>query len=749
MKPFNFFFNKRKSFLLLFLLSFLINYLPAQSLPKGFARVNISAGSLRRPTAIAIAPDGRIFVTLQAGQIYIVKNNKLVSVPLIKIPTNSAGEGGLTGITFDPGFAGNGFFYVYYTLADGSRNRISRFTSNGDVADLTSEMVLRDLDPNGTSNRHFGGALHFGLDGKLYISIGDNTFPENSQNLNTYFGKILRLNPDGSIPADNPFKTGSEQTKCIWAYGVRHPYTFAIQPNTGKIFLNDVGEKSWEEIDDATIGGKNFGWPKAEGDKTGYATPVYAYPHALSGNTSGCAITGGAFFNPIQTNYPASFKGKYFFLDHCNGWINVLDFSTAKPSASIFATDMGKQILALEISPDGNLYYLEESTWTLYKIQYSSNPAPSIITQPYDQSVYQDEPAKFSVTAIANAPLSYQWQKNNVNISGETSSTLTNTSVKAKDIGQYRVVISTPAGNVTSNNVTLKIIGYNAKPVAKVNIPSQGLKYRAGDTISFAGSAVDEEDGVLSPDNFSWTIDFHHDTHIHPGPSVPDSVTKGQFVVAKRGEVSPNVWYSIRLTVKDSKGITDTASTDIFPYKSLINLITEPAGLKVLLDDQPVATPVTTEGVERFERTIGVLSPQINAGKKYIFSKWKHGGTPAQNLLVPEGDTTFTAVFKELPVDQDPDSIVSKHKTVIIEPNPVSPGQEFNVKLWAESKGEIFYIRIVNAIGEEVTSKRVAATQSGINNVPFYLTLKTSAAYIVKVESVRLSAVRRIILLNY
>ncbi|MFM8914395.1 MAG: PQQ-dependent sugar dehydrogenase [Flammeovirgaceae bacterium] len=280
---------------------------------------------------MAFAPDGRIFVAQQTGTLLVIKNNIQLASPFVALSVNSSGERGLIGIALDPDFATNNFVYLYYTVSSTPlRNRISRFTANGDVVVSGSEQTILELDNLSTATNHNGGAMAFGADGKLYVAVGDNANASFPQNLDTYHGKLLRINKDGSAPTDNPFfsTTASEQRKRIWSYGLRNPYTFSIQPVTGKIFVNDVGQNTWEEINDASVGGRNFGWPASEGPTTNpsFVTPVYAYNHS-TGTPTGCAITGGAFFNPSATNYPTNYIGRYFFQDYCNNWISAEDLS--------------------------------------------------------------------------------------------------------------------------------------------------------------------------------------------------------------------------------------------------------------------------------------------------------------------------------------------------------------------------------------------------------------------------------------
>ncbi|HEX3035142.1 MAG TPA: PQQ-dependent sugar dehydrogenase [Thermodesulfobacteriota bacterium] len=328
------------------------------------------------PTAMAFIPDGRIFVAEQGGTLRVVKNGELLSTPFLTVDTDSRGERGLLGVTFHPDFADNNYVYIYYTATTPTvHNRVSRFTANGDVALPGSEEVILELDNLSNSVNHNGGAIHFGEDGKLYVATGNNQNNQNSQTLNNLLGKILRINEDGSIPGDNPFfLTATGNNRAIWALGLRNPFTFAVQPGTGRIFINDVGEKSWEEINEG-IAGANYGWPQTEGPTTdpAFHSPLFAYGQS-SGNITGCAISGGAFYNPETVRYPREYVGDYFFADFCDGWIQRLD-----PVSGIvteFATDILLPV-DLDVSSDGELHYLARGTGSdtgvIVKIQYGNS----------------------------------------------------------------------------------------------------------------------------------------------------------------------------------------------------------------------------------------------------------------------------------------------------------------------------------------------------------------------------------------
>lgn len=431
----------------------------AQTFPSGFARVQVANG-ISSPTVMAFAPDGRIFVAQQGGVLRVIKDGTLLTTPFITLSSvSSLGERGLIGIALDPDFATNNYVYLYYTTTVSSiHNRIVRYTANGDVAQTGSEQPILELDNLSGATNHNGGALAFGLDGKLYVAVGDNANNAHPQNLDTYHGKLLRINKDGSAPTDNPFysESASEQRKRVWSYGLRNPYTFSIQPVTGKIFVNDVGQSSAEEINDATTGGRNFGWPDAEGNSinSAFTNPVYAYLHS-GPQPTGCAITGGTFFNPQATTYPATYVGKYFFQDFCSPhWIYSLDLS-GTPAATLFGSNVGNSSVGIITGPDGNLYYLSRGAGTLYKIIYNTLTAPVITEHPQPVTVLEGASVSFSVSASGTQPFSYQWIKDDVALDLVNAHTYSISSAQSFDAGLYWVRVSNSAGEVYSNTAEL------------------------------------------------------------------------------------------------------------------------------------------------------------------------------------------------------------------------------------------------------------------------------------------------------
>ncbi len=227
------------------------------SLPAGFIDTLLATG-LDSPTAMAFGPNNRVLVTEQGGDLRVTADANLNPTPFVHLSVDSDGERGLLGVAYDPSFSSNRFVYVYYTVPGVARpqpgqpvHRRRERPPGGRRqrdSDLRHRFARRRDQPQRRGDP-------FGQDGKLYVAVGDNADGTNSQSLTTLKGKILRINKDGTIPTDNPFyNQATGDNRAIWALGLRNPFTFAFQPGTGRLFINDVGETTYEEIDDGLAG---------------------------------------------------------------------------------------------------------------------------------------------------------------------------------------------------------------------------------------------------------------------------------------------------------------------------------------------------------------------------------------------------------------------------------------------------------------------------------------------------------------
>ncbi len=329
--------------------------------PAGFEVRTVTTG-LTGATALKALPNGRLLVCEQTGAVRVIEDGRLLPQPFVTLPVDSSWERGVIGVTVDPAFPHEPYVYVCWVAREPyPHHRVSRFRADGNVAAEGSEQVLLVGDDQRTLGGkvpagHQGGALHFGADGKLYVAIGEQTAEEPAQRLDTFLGKLLRIERDGSIPEDNPFADETTgKYRAIWARGLRNPFTFAVDPRDGLMLINDVGGK-FEEIN---VGrpGANYGWPAVEhGPHEGgeFLGPIHWYPQA--------SISGGDFV-PEGLDWPATYRGKYLFADFVHGWIKRLDPQHPE-SVETFATGLRRPV-DVRFGADGTLYVLLRNAWVI------------------------------------------------------------------------------------------------------------------------------------------------------------------------------------------------------------------------------------------------------------------------------------------------------------------------------------------------------------------------------------------------
>ena len=324
------------------------------------------ASGLNRPVDVQSALDGsgRLFIIEKYGVIRVYENGRLLEQPFLNIDdrvNDDSNEMGLLGLAFHPDYEQNGFFYVNYT-GTGGNTFISRFQASGNVANAGSESIL--LKINQPYPNHNGGAVVFGPDGYLYLGLGDGGAGgdphKNGQDTTSLLGKILRIDVNGgdpySIPSDNPF--GNE----VWAYGLRNPWRISFDRSTGDLWIGDVGQGDWEEIDylpAGSPGGANFGWSIMEGNhgydgqaQPGLLLPVAEYSHS----SGGCSVTGGVVYRGSMTEW----NGIYFYGDYCSGYVWGLILSEGQwLSQILFETNL--RITSFGQDESGEIFFASDA----------------------------------------------------------------------------------------------------------------------------------------------------------------------------------------------------------------------------------------------------------------------------------------------------------------------------------------------------------------------------------------------------
>jgi glucose/arabinose dehydrogenase/PKD repeat protein len=642
------------------------------------------------PTAIAYEPgSGSLFIVEKgSGTSARVLRRDAVSGTITTALTlpcvDTNGERGGLGIAFDPDYTsstGNRWVYLYYTRlvpasgacmisgTTGSRNRIVRYLEGGGV--LQGEQVLLEGPVLTTAINHNGGTLRFAPDKTLYASMGDNDSDADpapfSRDLSDLRGKILRITSDGAIPVDNPFVGQLGKRPEIFAWGLRNPFRFSVDPLTGTPWIADVGENTWEEID-LGVPGADYGYPCFEGNAA-FRTcnpapasptfPAFVYGHPGQNTPfSGYSITGGPVYR--GGNFPASYQGRLFFGDYGGGWIRhaALGPGNSLSDVTLFMDNVGNVVDIVQ-APSGCLAWVNIYAGEIHETCSTggSNGAPSAIATATPVFGLAPLDVQFSGSASSDPdgdPLAYAWAFGDGAVA--TASDPAHT-YAGNGVYTAALTVDDGRGAVNSSSVSgpIRIVVGNRAPIPAITAPVDGSHYDAGDVIAFAGGATDPEDGALAPAKLDWSVVFHHDAHTHPFlPSVP-GVASSTFTIPTSGEDAVNVWYRIHLTGTDSGSPVGAAAAlsastyvDIFPNVATITLEASPAGqgLQLSFAGTTAAAPVSHPSVVNFPRTIDAPTPQSAGGRTWAFAHWTDAAAGRRTIATPAVDTTYAAVFR-------------------------------------------------------------------------------------------------------
>ncbi|HZZ99481.1 MAG TPA: PQQ-dependent sugar dehydrogenase, partial [Candidatus Paceibacterota bacterium] len=605
---------------------FYIHHQTAYAAPTGFVNQQVLA-NLSMPTDFAWTPDGRILITQKNGQVVVVENGQLLSTPALNISVSAGGDRGLASLAIDPNFNSDHYLYLLYTTTS-NHQRISRFILNGDTIDPNSETVLLENQSvwSGFLN---AGSIRFGKDGKIYASFGSNGLGANAQDLSTLDGKLVRINPDGSIPSDNPFVAVPGAQHSIYAYGFRNPWKFSVDAN-GRMILGDVGEDFFEKIVQIVPGG-NYGWPEVEGNCepncNGITPPLWVIPH----NGAGAAVVGGA----VYTGAPAPYTNSYFFGDYVQGTIGYISFDNTGNVSLVKNFESGDgSIAGINMGPEGCLYYITIFPGSLHKFCYGAQTG-SWSTASADKNS-GNLPLTVQFSSAGSSGTNYLWD-----FGDNTTSTAQSPSHVYTQKGIYQVSLSVDG----STPAELTIWAGYLPPNVTIVTPKSSDTYMGGQQISFSATATDPQDGAVPNSNYFWQVIFHHNTHIHP----PDDFTgqsQGVFTVPTELHTATlDVSYEFQLTVKDSVGLSTTTSVTIHPKLVDLKIDTNPSGLQLLLDDQPITTPYDQQAVPGFERSLSAVSPQTVNGVNYSFGSWSNGGPQSQTFILPDSNSNYVANY--------------------------------------------------------------------------------------------------------
>jgi glucose/arabinose dehydrogenase len=436
-------------------LAALASLAPAQTLPTTFFHDTLVPG-LMEPVGLAALPDGRLLIIEQRTAAIKVWTGGATASSIGTVPgVNSIGnEQGLLAIAVDPGWPARPYVYVWFDSNASANMRLAMFTVSGDLTNPTSTNlsigsqynIVTDV-PDVASN-HNGGALRFGIDGKLYLSIGDDASGCPAQNISSKVGCVWRMEvsalpgagagppPKATlIPAGNPYAGPDDNARLVWCHGLRNPFRFHIDSVTGYLYIADVGQNAWEELDEVTAGGANLGWPWMEGNvgysSCGGAQPPSVLPIAVWSHASGAGsiMSMGRYRNPVggTSSFGAAYEGDCFYLDYYVGAIRRLKHNgvswvtppqvPGQPNANDWATGFTSLADALTHT-DGAIYYVRQfapgfaGPGSLGRIRANPNAPQLAVTSGNNQAANPGQtlanPLVVRMTTLSGTPIAGQ-----------------------------------------------------------------------------------------------------------------------------------------------------------------------------------------------------------------------------------------------------------------------------------------------------------------------------------------------------
>jgi glucose/arabinose dehydrogenase len=628
-------------------------------------RNEILATRFDLPTAIKFLPDNRMLVVELAGKIKILPPPYITPDPTPFLQLTNVGSAGVQqgiyDIALDPNFATNHYYYIFYTAGTPNCDRLSRFTANVTLTGTVpnSELILYQ-DPQNANAEHHGGAINFGNDGKIYVTTGEHFNAGAAQDLTKPRGKILRFNPDGTVPTDNPFYDGAgPNSDAVWALGLRNPFRAYYDVPTGRLIIGDVGGNVYSTaIEEVNIGvrGANYGWPNVEAPNgnPAYTAPAYYYAH----NGRDASITGGFVYHGSQ--FPSTFQGSYFFADYTQNWIRRLTFDGNGNVNGVFNFEPANgsvdgpygDIVYMTEGPDGALYYVDLGysdisgmfgVSKIRRISYIQSDQPPVVSASATPTA---GPAPLTVNFSSagssdpeGRPLTYQWTFGD----GGTSTAANPQHVyAAAGLFSARLAVSDGVNSTVSSPIAISV--GSAPTVTIVSPTANAPLFRAGDVISFSGDATDVEDGSLPASAYTWNIDFLHENHVHPGTPITGTKS-GSFTIPTSGhDFSGFTRYRITLTVTDSSGLQSSKSVTVFPDKVDLSFNTQPTGLTLYLDGVAHTAPFVYDTLVGFNHTIDARNQTIGA-TAYNFASWSDGGAQQHTIVVPSAAQSITATY--------------------------------------------------------------------------------------------------------
>lgn len=637
------------------------------SLPDGWRRVLVSE-ALDEATTVACLPDGRVLVGERSGRVRIVVGGALLPTDVVQVPSDvSNGERGLMALACAADFSATRHLYCYGT-APNARNRIVRYTLNGDVAVPGSEALVWEC-PVPAQLGHNGGGFAFGGDGRIYLSIGEHYSSPNSQDPSTPLGKLLRMERDGSAPADNPFVGVPGAEPRIWALGLRNPFRLALDPLDGAIWIGDVGGNSplaHEEVNRAARGA-NYGWPAQEGDAcssgdcSAYARPAWSVRHD---DRVRVPVVGraGVILGPVvrHPSWPAAMQGELLVADYPNRLLRRVAFDATGAVASdplFLASPEAGTLTDMDFAPDGSLWTTtfgplwagsseRSSLHRIERLGAGNQPPVAIATATSATTGPTPLVVRFQGSGSHDpdagpAGLSFLWEFGD----GATATTADAQHAYSTD-GAWSARLTVDDGIASATSASILVRAGNP-PAPAILAPAQPseLRYVAGQTIAYAGSATDPEDGPLPASSLSWQVLLLHGGHTHPflGPAPGAS---GSFTIPSTGHSPEATSYQVELEARDSSGLVGRVVANLVPTPSALRLSSAPAGVPIYVDGESTPTPWNATSLQGFVHELEAQRWLSTTTQILGFVRWSDGDrNRRKSWTAPAGGGSLLAQY--------------------------------------------------------------------------------------------------------
>jgi uncharacterized repeat protein (TIGR01451 family) len=619
------------------------------------------------PTADGCVASGRLSRLTASGDVMTGTEQVLVADWCQQYPSHSMG---------DLGFGADG--YLYASAGEGASFTFTDYGQDGNP-----------LNPCGDPPGGVGG---------VESSPTAEGGSLRSQDLRTsgdpagLSGSVIRVDPNtGAGVSGNPLFSGTDlNARRIVAYGLRNPFRFAIRPGTNDVYVGDVGYDAFDEIDRIPAPGspmENFGWPCYEGGHDASGTPnsqrqagfdagnlnicenlyaqgdgavnapyfSYSPYEVIAGEScpNGASTIAGLAFEPQSgVSYPSAYRGNLFFGDYSRGCIWTMRPGTnglPDPSTRATFADGAANPVDMEIGPGGDILYVDYRVGTIHRIGYigANNQPPTAVLDANPQSGTAPLTVSFDGSRSSDPDgdnITYAWDLDGDGAFDDSHSASTSYTYPA---GSYTVKLRVTDSRGASSTASVTINSSESAPTATINTPPAGTTWKVGDTISFSGSATDQQDGPLPASRLSWTVLLHHcpsSCHIHTIQTF-SGVASGSFVAPDHGYPS---YLELQLTATDSAGLQDTKSVNLDPITVPLTFESSPSKLQLVVGGTTSVTPFSrrvivgsNNSVSAPDQTYGTLS--------YIFSGWSDSGAQTHQIIAPAAPATYTADFIPTP----------------------------------------------------------------------------------------------------